>query len=317
MANEEQTQEILLDRLLELKQSLGRNVHIALEKLEKNREKIKENLLLYYNEEEDMKDQDHYYHSVKKHKNANQLFFTYHELIKKTHTHQLPYFMSKDQYLYTWVDLHPDGSIKSIYSGIHNNPINFIEEDFDLIQKKYQEFQQLLHDHKYFKHIHHGKITNIDDALKFNTEHTVPLSWFSANEPMKGDLHHLFACQPECNIKRSNFPYADFSFYTPESPDEKIQNECGITCNNGFEPEHGKGTIARAMMYFLLRYPNIIHKNYQRKIDYALLIKWHKQFKATIYEKHRNQAIYSIQGNRNPFIDLPELAEQLFLKRIN
>ena len=85
--------------------------------------------------QQDRKDQDRYYHSLTKLKNANHLFVTYHELIKKTHKHQLPYFMSKDQYLYTWVDLHPDGSIKSIYSGIHNNPVIFIEEDFDMIQK--------------------------------------------------------------------------------------------------------------------------------------------------------------------------------------
>ncbi len=315
MANEDQTQALLVDRLKELEQSLGRNINVALEELEKNKGQIKNNLLLYYNEKKDMHDQNHYYHSIEKRNSSNHLFLIYHELIKRTHKQQLPYFMSKDQYLYTWVDLHPDGSIRSIYSGIQNNPIHFIEEDFDMIQKKYQTFQQLLHDHKYFKNLRHGKISKVDDELKFNTEHIVPLSWFSAKEPMKGDLHHLFACQPDCNIKRSNFPYADFSFYTPESPEEKIQNECGITSNNGFEPEHGKGTIARAMLYFLLRYPNIINKTFLNKIDYSLLLSWHQQFEVTLYEKHRNQAIYSIQGNRNPFIDFPELAQQLFFNK--
>ena len=311
MATEDHTQSLLLDRLKELEQSLGRNIHVALEELEKNRDKIQKSLLLYYNEAKDMKDRDHYYRSVTKLKNSNHLFVTYHELIKRTHKHQLPYFMSKDQYLYTWVDLHPDGTLKSIYSGIHNNPVIFIEEDFDMIQKKSREFQLLLNNKKHVHETRHEHILKIDASLKFNTEHTVPLSWFSAKDPMKGDLHHLFACQPECNIKRSNYPYGDFSFYKPESPDEKIQNACGITMNNCFEPEYGKGTIARAMMYFLLRYPNVINKTFQRKIDYSLLISWHQQFKVNIYEKHRNQAIYFIQGNRNPFIDFPELAEQL------
>jgi endonuclease I len=39
------------------------------------------------------------------------------------------------------------------------------------------------------------------------------------------------------------------------------------------------------------------------------LLKWNRDFPVTVYEKHRNLAIYEIQGNRNPFIDFPELAD--------
>ena len=133
---------------------------------------------------------------------------------------------------------------------------------------------------------------------------------------MKGDLHHLFTCQPECNIKRSNLPFADFSFYTPESPEERIQNRCGVTMDGRFEPEYGKGTVARAMMYFLVRYPGVINTSFRRKIDISLLLRWHKEFKVTLYEKHRNQSIFQIQGNRNPFIDFPELAEYLLPRKL-
>jgi deoxyribonuclease-1 len=97
------------------------------------------------------------------------------------------------------------------------------------------------------------------------------------------------------NIKRSNFPYADFDFY---------------------QPEYRKGTVARAMLYFLVRYPRAIKKTFRRHLDLSLLIRWHQQFDVTIYEKHRNQAIYLIQGNRSPFINFPELAEQLDFKDI-
>ncbi|MBA2875957.1 endonuclease I [Anoxybacillus caldiproteolyticus] len=65
------------------------------------------------------------------------------------------------------------------------------------------------------------------------------------------------------------------------------------------------------MLYFLLRYPNEIGKSFRKKIDIPLLIRWHQEFPATIYEKHRNYAIFFIQGNRNPFIDVPELAERM------
>ncbi|MCE0446644.1 endonuclease [Streptomyces tricolor] len=38
----------------------------------------------------------------------------------------------------------------------------------------------------------------------------MPQSWFAKREPMRGDLHHLFACEPECNSFRGNIPYTDF-----------------------------------------------------------------------------------------------------------
>jgi deoxyribonuclease I len=46
-------------------------------------------------------------------------------------------------------------------------------------------------------------------------------------------------------------------------------------------------------------------------MDISLLVQWHQQFPVTIYEKHRNWAIYRIQGNCNPFIDFPTLAERI------
>lgn len=69
----------------------------------------------------------------------------------------------------------------------------------------------------------------------------IPQSWFGGIEPMKGDLHQLFTCQPDCNISRSIFPYADFTFYTPESVYEPIRNHCEVAINEKFEPVHGKG----------------------------------------------------------------------------
>ena len=315
MDKENTAQSLLKKRLVELEELFGITIDAALQELEKNKQKIRLNLKLYYNERKDQKDKQHYYQIVLNANSKQPLYSKYHELVKRTHKQQLPYFMSKDQYLYTWVDLQPDGSLKNIYSGIQQDPKKLIVEDFDIIQKKHDQFQKLLT----ARHFNNGnkalKIPKIDLTLKFNTEHIVPLSWYSAKEPMKGDLHHLFACQPECNIKRSNYPYADFSFYIPESPEEQIQNHCGVTMDGQFEPEYGKGTVARAFMYFLLRYPGVIHKTFMRKIDRSLLLKWHQEFPANFYEKHRNHAIYLIQGNRNPFIDDPELADKLFPAR--
>ncbi|VEF47589.1 extracellular ribonuclease precursor [Bacillus freudenreichii] len=121
---------------------------------------------------------------------------------------------------------------------------------------------------------------------------------------MKGDLHHLFACEPECNSIRSNYPYYEFD---PKAMHIRHHNHCGLREMGRFEPEYGKGAVSRATLYFLLRYPNKIIRRYMKDIDLQLLLKWHDQFPVTIYEKHRNKSIFKIQGNRNPFIDFPSL----------
>lgn len=310
---EEGNQALLREHIRELEQSFKSNVMEPLAALQVNRESIRMNLQLYYNAKKDTKDIERYYKSVKNtNQSSKQLFLNYHQLIKRTHSTQYPYYISKDQYLYTWVDLHPDGSVKSIYSGEFRDPRNMIQEDFETIKKKHSEFQYLLH-HENQMELIAEKMIKIDSMFKYNTEHIVPQSWYSSREPMKGDLHHLFVCQPDCNTSRSNFPYEDFSFYVPESPYERIQNRCGVAANGRFEPEHGKGAVARAMMYFLLRYPKAIKKSFLKKIDMKLLVQWHQRFPVTLYEKHRNQSIFRIQGNRNPFIDFPDLADVIQL----
>jgi endonuclease I len=43
-------------------------------------------------------------------------------------------------------------------------------------------------------------------------------------------------------------------------------------------------------------------------MDFELLLSWHEDYPVSLYEKHRNAAIQELQGNRNPFIDYPNLA---------
>lgn len=288
------------------------DLHRQLKYLKENKQKIRDNHEIYFSREQDDIDIELYHKSIfPSGLDGRSLFYKYSELLTKTHKNQIPYFISKDLYLYTWVDLHPDGSVRSIYSGERKNPEKVILEDYEVISQKYEEFQEFLRKIKNSEFESFRELKQYERPLKLNTEHIVPQSWFGAVEPMKGDLHHLFVCEPECNIARSNFPYEDFSYYNPESPDEPIHNYCGIAADNSFEPEYGKGTVARAMLYFLLRYPRAIKKAFRMEIDIPLLVGWHHEFPVTLYEKHRNQAIYRVQGNRNPFIDFPDLADKL------
>ncbi|MFD1707782.1 endonuclease I family protein [Siminovitchia sediminis] len=281
-------------------------VHLesSFQKLERTLYRLKEEEVIYYNEKKDRREAAIYYQKIRLHKPK---FHQLHTMIEDTHTNRIPYFISKDQFLYTWVDLQPDGSIKSIYSGKLEDPADLIRKDLE-VSRRYEELQQTM------LHMRQGKNSHMTpEELKFNAEHIVPQSWFRGSEPMKGDLHHLFACEPSCNAIRSNYPYHDFPEYNPESPDETIQNHCGVAASELFEPEFGKGTAARAMLYFLLRYPKSIKKSFRSKVNFNLLRKWNQMFPPDLYEKHRNQAIFHIQGNRNPFIDYPNLANDLYI----
>jgi deoxyribonuclease I len=288
------------------------NLKRQLTYLRSNTRKIRNDHELYYDDFQNQMEIVTYYQKIPTyHTDANELFNQYHELLSTSHKNCVPYFISKDLYLYTWVDLYPDGTVKSIYSGAEKNPATLIIEDYEIIRIRYEEFQHFLQKVKQNDFESLKELKEIEWKYRLNTEHIVPQSWFGGIEPMKGDLHHLFICEPECNIARSNFIYEDFSFYQPESPNEPIKNQCGVTSDKGFEPEFGKGAAARAMLYFLVRYPREIKNEFRRKIDISLLAKWNKDFPVTLYERHRNQAIYAIQGNRNPFIDFPDLIKKI------
>jgi endonuclease G len=149
----------------------------------------------------------------------------------------------------------------------------------------------------------------VEAALPYNCEHVVPQSWFGKAEPMRGDLHHLFACETRCNSFRGNTPYAEFADF-PDL-DEVVRGDCDKSEGNGFEPALGKGPAARAVFYFLLRYPDTISPAELPPDRRDLLLDWHAQDQVSEWERHRNAAIFARQGNRNPFIDHPEWAAQL------
>ncbi|MEK3937472.1 endonuclease [Sporosarcina sp. FSL W7-1349] len=301
----------LLHQLEELESMERHDADALVAGLAENQNKIKKDAQLYYDERKDHAWIKDYYRGIHfTHSSPIQLGRDLQELIRTTHRITHPYYVSKDQYLYTWVDLQPDGQLKSIYSGIQKNPKQVIEEEFETIRKRFERYRDLLLNPQVTSQEFDQEVQSIASQHKFNAEHIVPQSWFRAKEPMKGDLHHLFACEPKCNRIRANFPYYEFNAIADST---RFRNDCGIYETNRFEPEYGKGTAARATLYFILRYPEEINEDFRREINIPLMIRWHAQFPATDYEKHRNQAIYEIQGNRNPFIDFPDLVNKVAL----
>lgn len=272
--------------------------------LTRDKEKIKKDDKVYYDEKKDKKVIEQYYSKIDfDNEDENKFMQSLGMLLKETHTNPLSYDPS--EYVYPWVDLRPDGDLISIYSGKQRRPEDVMREDHETSLRRQQEVKNITEtDDDQMK----SELHRMEKEFKYNCEHAVPQSWFNEQEPMRGDLHHLFTCEPVCNSIRSNYPYYDFTNYNPGNISvERIEESCGKAEEELFEPEFAKGTVARAMLYFLLRYPSQIEQKYQKRIDSELLLDWHQKFQPSLYEKHRNQAIYQLQGNRNPYIDFPDM----------
>ena len=234
------------------------------------------------------------------------------ELLRATHRVEPRYKPSLE--LYPWVDLQPDGKLRSLYTAEVFEPEELIEADFAVLQERVTRLSQLqmLDDGD-----PEAMQAEVEAQLPFNCEHVVPQSWFEKAEPMRGDLHHLFACESRCNSFRGNTPFVEFSDFpdTPPpvgiSPLDAVRDNCGKSVSGGFEPAHGKGAAARAAFYFRLRYPEHISDAEMPADRWAMLVTWHEQDPVTIWEQHRNAAIADRQGNRNPFIDHPEWLPEL------
>lgn len=122
--------------------------------------------------------------------------------------------------------------------------------------------------------------------------------------------HHLFACEPRCNSLRGNTPYVDFADYPRQ---DVIRDDCGRCEPDRFEPQAGKGPVARASLYVLLRSPGVVDSGELPPGRLGVLLGWHEQFPVGAYERHRNAAVFARQGNRNPLVDHPEWASGIDL----
>ncbi len=266
----------------------------------------------YLDEDQDAGDRASYYRDVPDDLPPAELFDQLSELLTQTHRRKLSYQPSK--HVYPWVDLHegePRRNLKSIYSGKELDPRELIEEDFRIEQERSRLLEILMRE-SVVPLAKEAQLSLLEASLPFNCEHVVPQSWFNKREPMRGDLHHLFACEPGCNSFRGNTPYFDFPDF-----EEVVREACGKRDGNRFEPSFGKGPVARATLYFLLRYPGEINATAKEYTEdrVLILLDWHRSDPPGRYERHRNAAIFEKQGNRNPLIDFPDWADRIDFTR--
>ncbi len=158
----------------------------------------------------------------------------------------------------------------------------------------------------------------------YNREHSWPQSWFNSDGTARTDLHHIFATDGYVNNRRSNYPFGEVSSATYTSSNGSKLGPCKTSGYSGtvFEPiDAYKGDFARALFYMSVRYygedsgwasSDMTTKSEIKGWAMTMLLRWNLLDPVSEKEIDRNNAIYEIQDNRNPFVDNPEYASMIW-----
>ena len=162
----------------------------------------------------------------------------------------------------------------------------------------------------------------------YNKEHIFPQGYFNKASPMVSDIHHIVPTDGKVNGMRSNFPFGNVGSsvsYTSKNGSKLGTSNSVNYSGKVFEPiNEFKGDVARMIFYFATRYEaklkdfdaNDILTNTSfpgiQSWELEVLKQWHTQDPVSQREIDRNNAAYTYQGNRNPFIDHQEYVAQIW-----
>ncbi|MEI6059973.1 MAG: endonuclease [Bacteroidota bacterium] len=175
--------------------------------------------------------------------------------------------------------------------------------------------------------------TSTQEGDCYSREHSFPQSYFGGLAPMVTDLFHIFPTDQYVNgTGHSNHPYGTVLAPTYTSLNGSKRGPCTFPGYTGtvFEPiDAYKGDIARAYFYMATCYENLIAgwKGNNTEGDVILdgtsypafktwyvnlLLAWNAADPVSQKEIDRNNAVYAIQNNRNPYIDHPEYVSMVW-----
>lgn len=209
--------------------------------------------------------------------------------------------------------------LRNIITNTHTNLTSYEEAKFIL-----NKADKTLYDNDLVVGIYYRQSVNATwDSTSWHREHVWPNSKLGktnveANDRDQAtDLHNLRAINPSTNSSRSNRYFTNSTFNSP------IGHTIG---SDAYYPgDEDIGDVARILMYMALRYDFLKLTNNQSLLilgDYTMettfmgelnvLYNWHLKDPVDAFEISRNEVIYTNQGNRNPFIDQPELFEEVY-----
>lgn len=169
-----------------------------------------------------------------------------------------------------------------------------------------------------------------NECERYNREHIIPQSVFGSATPMYSDAHFVVPSDKYVNAQRGDLPFSKVNV-----PNNTYSNggKRGSNLNSGysagyngtvFEPiDEFKGDIARMILYFATRYEDLVAgwsytmfngTSTQVFTNQSLnvLLTWNAQDPVSQREIDRNNAIYTRQNNRNPFIDNNNYVTQIW-----
>lgn len=197
---------------------------------------------------------------------------------------------------------------------------------YDKLRSQYVKVDRDLNRSGYIIGYYDGQSINgtWDSGKTWNREHTWPQSK-GANKSisMGHDMQSVRPASTSVNSNRGNTAYGESgSYYDPD--EVRINNSYYVSSNLGTY----RGDAARVILYDYIVYGGMgSHKNSLYNGNAQLLsklgssgvfeslrvlLKWHMQDPPSLTEMVRNDGAQDYQGNRNPFIDFPELAIQVF-----
>ena len=185
---------------------------------------------------------------------------------------------------------------------------------------------------------------NGNDAGTWNREHVwaQSLSYQPTGKDLWGtsgggsDLHHIRPSEVRLNGTRGNHTFGMANGGTPAYYKDSNGNNKyvgGYVSGDTFMPiDKVKGDVARIVMYVYTHYNKASNvggsssdQGYFGTLNFTqimspsseseaikLLLEWNKEDQVDEIERTRNEEVFKIQGNRNPFIDHPEYADAIW-----
>ena len=207
-------------------------------------------------------------------------------------------------------------SLKSDLKALINT--NFKNVHYDNARYMLQYTDEDLSDKGYIYGVYDGKLIKPqwDSGKTWNREHLWPASRLPngrADDKEGSDLFNLRASNSSINGSRSNKYYS-------ENGDGGYYPIVGNKAGND-----QRGDVARSIFYMAFKYEELgleVVENPQASVGYddhyykmgklSTLIEWNEADPVDEFEMRRNSRIYEYQGNRNPFVDHPELVDLFF-----
>ena len=204
-------------------------------------------------------------------------------------------------------------------------------EKVDYLDKTNAQGQHKVMDY-YSDEVHY--FTGTGSAVSgMNKEHVAPQSWWGGGTGIAVgcDLFQVIPSDSKANSAKGNYPLGVVtgSVSYPSKGTTNTRMKTGHDSNGKmvFEPcDEYKGDFARIFFYVATCYPDVNWENRSdvnvsfRREDYPtlkadilpMLLQWAKNDPVCDWEITRNDRVYKEQGNRNPFVDFPNLAEYIW-----